>query len=68
MIETKSSNFTLFDMYREMTNAEWVHEDIEFWFTVFNAAIMVCSYLTVLCQLYCFVFELITVTTLYVML
>lgn len=47
MVETKSSNVTLFEIYREMTNVNSIHEDIEFWFTVFHTSVMVCSYLTV---------------------
>lgn len=43
MVETKKSSiFSLFDIYREMNKpVSWIHEDIDFWFSVLNTCIIV---------------------------
>jgi len=42
MIETNSSMSSLFEVYKEMMATEWVHDDIEYWFSVLNTSIIVC--------------------------
>lgn len=41
MIETNNTNFSLLDIYHEMSRIEWIHKDIDFWFSVFNTCIIV---------------------------
>ncbi|XP_025202207.1 transcription-associated protein 1-like [Melanaphis sacchari] len=42
MVETKKNSiFSLFDIYREVNKpVSWVHEDIDFWFSVLNTCII----------------------------
>lgn len=48
MVETKKNSiFSLFEIYTEMnkktnkTKVSWIHEDIDFWFSVLNTCIIV---------------------------
>jgi len=48
MVETKNNSiFSLFEIYKEMNKkpnkpeASWIHEDIDFWFSVLNTCIIV---------------------------
>jgi len=48
MVETKKNSiFSLFEIYTEMnkrpnkTKPSWIHEDIDFWFSILNTCIIV---------------------------
>lgn len=41
MVESKSSNFSLLEIYKETTKTQWLHEDIDYWFSVLNTCIIV---------------------------
>lgn len=42
MVETNSSMFSLFEIFKEMTKSVGMQEDIDFWFSVLNTCIVVC--------------------------